>query len=45
VGELLVAAFIGFFALLAVGAAAAQLHGFTGRRQRSKAESRNCPPR
>jgi len=40
VGELVVAAFIGFFTLLAVGAAAAQLYGFTHRRGRGKARSR-----
>jgi hypothetical protein len=40
VGEFVVAAFIGFFALLAIGAAAAQLYGFTRRRGRGKAQSR-----
>jgi hypothetical protein len=34
VGELGAALFLGFFALLAVGAAAAQLYGLTGRHER-----------
>jgi hypothetical protein len=34
VGELVVALFLGFFALLAVGAAAAQVYGLTGRHER-----------
>jgi hypothetical protein len=40
VGELVVAAFIGFFALLAAGALGVQVYGFTGRRERWKAKSR-----
>jgi len=34
VGELVVVLFLGFFALLAVGAAAAQIYGLTGRHER-----------
>jgi len=34
VGELVVALFLGFFALLAVGALGVQLYGFTGRHER-----------
>jgi hypothetical protein len=40
VGELVVTVFLGFFALLAVGAAAAQVYGFTRRPERP-----NRPPR
>jgi len=40
VGELVVTVFLGFFALLAVGAAAAQLFGFVHHTER-----RNRPPR
>jgi hypothetical protein len=40
VGELVVALFLGFFGLLAVGALGVQLYGFTGRH-----ESRDRPSR
>jgi hypothetical protein len=34
VGRIVVALFLGFFALLALGAAGAQVYGFTGRHER-----------